>query len=102
MHNLNLRTTQASGAVCLYVRNAVLSSLMNCEVTGNTGIELVNPFMCSLRSVMFNGHGLVEGSNIGLLIAGGTGCTVEQCNFVSWNEGLRASGSELAVFASRP
>jgi Bacterial Ig-like domain (group 3)/Pectate lyase superfamily protein/Domain of unknown function (DUF4214) len=99
IHNLNLRSSYSVG-VTLYARNAFLSSMQNVEVTGNIGIELVNPAMFSMRSVQFNGSAFYS-TNIGLLVSGGTGCTVEQCDFMGWKEGLRASGLGLAVYASR-
>jgi hypothetical protein len=100
IHNMNLRSVTASGGLCLFARNAVLSNLQDVQVTGNIGIEIVNPFMCSVSSVQFNGS-LSSGSNIGLLVVGGSGCTVEACDFMGWQEGLRASGSGLDVFACR-
>jgi hypothetical protein len=101
VRNLNLVTSGNPGGICLFTRNAVLSSMENVQVSGNIGIDLVNPFMFSMRSVVFNGWGGNNGSNIGLLAFGGTGMTVEGCDFMHWQEGLRATGSELAVFASR-
>jgi hypothetical protein len=100
IRNLNLRSANAAGAVCLYTKNSILSSLQNVQVSGNIGIELVNPFMFSMRSVQFNGSAYY-GSNIGLLVSGGRGCIVEQCDFIGWREGLRAAGSGLMVYASR-
>jgi len=99
--NINLQSSWNSGSVALYARNAVLSSLQNVQIHGNTGIDLENPFKVSLRSVSISGPSLPS-SNVGLNIHGGYGCTVESGNFTTLNNGILAGGTtNLAVYATR-
>lgn len=97
---VNIRTT-LGGGISVYTRNAVLSSLENVRMTGNIGMKNENSFRMALRTVHFNGWGMQNLSGVGLLMEGDKKSTVENGNFTGWTEGVRATGSGIAIFGTR-
>ena len=97
INNIALRSANSPGGAALFARNAVLSSLRNVKVTGRTGVHLVNSAYTALRSVTFYGNS----AEIGVLVEGGVGNTIENAELMGLKEGVRATGRNLSVYASR-
>lgn len=95
--NVELNSSPASGGVALFAKNAVLSSLRHVRATGGTGVHLVNPAYVSIRSLDTYG----SGRETGIMVDGGIGVTIESLGATALQEGLRATGRNLSVYASR-
>jgi hypothetical protein len=87
--------SQAVGSSGLFTRNSILSSIQDASIFGGSfGIEAINAFMLSMRSVV------VEGS-IGIMVSGGMGSTIEDMRALLLGEALRVGGAtDFALFAA--
>lgn len=98
--NLNLRTSVSPGAVAIFTRNSILSTIQSVQTTSGIGIQAINSFALSVRSVSFNGS-ISGGSTVGIMVGGGSYCTIEGCDYQGWQECIRAAGNNLAIFGCR-
>jgi hypothetical protein len=97
---------RSSGTVVLSA-NPVDATLENTEISGNVGISLKNPVNVSLRSLNFDAIvdirkvSFTGNNNLAIVLDGGHDNNLEQINIAGWQEGVRAAGDRLFVYASR-
>jgi hypothetical protein len=79
----------------IYATNPILASIEQVQVQGSQAIKLVNPAMCSVRTV--------EASNnaLGMIVSGGSGVAIDQFNAQGCTEAMRLSGLAHSLFTWR-
>jgi hypothetical protein len=96
-----------SSDTVLASENAVDATVENVEVTGNVGLSFANPVRVALRSLNFDPQvdirnvPLTGNNNLAIVLSGGHDNILEQVDVLGWQEGVRATGDRLTIFASR-